>query len=180
MKKGTKIILRASALMTMGALMLQMPAYADDDNAATTQDTPMQGIPMQTAPVQNEMPVHNLSDEAPSAGSASAQTVPMISGGVGDADEMALSQQQNQYNLKLLFTEGNGMYLSDVQVHISDKAGQPVADTVTNGPILLAKLPAGKYKVTAVSEGETKEQKITVGGGLHTYQFRYPTKDAED
>lgn len=109
-----------------------------------------------------------------------SNAVKMISGGVGDDEEVDLSQVQNQYNLKLMFTEGNGMYLSDVQVHISDRNGQGIADTVTRGPILLLKLPPGKYKVSAVSEGVSREQNVSVNNALRTYQLRYPTLDTEE
>ena len=106
-----------------------------------------------------------------------ASSVPMMSGGVGSDEMEQLRQIQNQYNLKLLFTETNGVFLSEVPVRIEDKKGQVVLDTTTGGPVLLVTLPAGTYKVTAQQNGETKEQKVTVGKSLRSYQIRFTAQD---
>lgn len=128
-----------------------------------------------TAALLVSVPAIALEDDA--SGSTLGST-PMLSGGIGDNEIDELKAVENQYNLKLLFTEGNGEYLADVPVHIQDRKGIAVLDTVTKGPVLLLSLPQGTYKVKAGKEGSTREQNVTVKNSphksLHEYQFRFP------
>src|SRR5215212_7147392 len=66
-----------------------------------------------------------------------------ISGGVGkDEQELADSIGRYGYNLQLVFAEQQtGAYLADVRVRIQDLKGGVVLDTVSDGPMFLAKLP---------------------------------------
>jgi hypothetical protein len=118
------------------------------------------------------------------ASGATANSIPMISGGIGDNEMDELKAVENQYNLKLIFTEGSGEYLSDVPVHVQDHKGHTVLDTVTKGPVLLLSLPQGSYKIKAGQQSVVREQNVTVKNtphkSLHEYQFRFPagTSDA--
>lgn len=105
----------------------------------------------------------------------------LISGGVGEEEMSYLKSIQNQYNLKLLITEKNGTFLSDIDVRIEDAKGNVVADTTTEGPVLLAKIPAGKYTVKAKRNDEEKEQKISIGSkGLSAYMINFRDTDVRD
>jgi hypothetical protein len=109
---------------------------------------------------------------------APSQSVAVISGGVGEHEMDVLKSVENQYTVKLILTEKNGVYLSGVGVKITDAKGATIVDTVTKGPLMLAALPVGAYQITAVSEGESKEQKITVTDkGLKTYQIGFRSVD---
>ena len=41
------------------------------------------------------------------------------------------------------------------------------------GPVCLVDLPAGRYTVEAASDGVTKSQTVTLGGGSKTVDFRF-------
>ena len=58
------------------------------------------------------------------------------------------------YSLKVEIAGKGGQYLGDVHVVVS-KDGRSVVDANCGGPWLLFKLPAGKYQVTAIVEGNT-------------------------
>jgi hypothetical protein len=88
--------------------------------------------------------------------------VTFISGGVGIAEREALDATRANYNLSLLFSESNGDYLSDVQVRITDLSGNTLLETVANGPKLFAKLPSGRYIVTAETNGQAFHKTVTV------------------
>src|SRR4029077_14898093 len=75
--------------------------------------------------------------------------IPYISGGVGTDEREILLQMSQDDNLQLIFAAQNGEYLSDVNVVITKGKGQQVLSTVTQGPWLFTKLPAGPYEVTA-------------------------------
>ncbi len=110
-----------------------------------------------------------------------AQPIPITSGGVAESGRATLSRQEEQYSLKLVLVGQEGMYLSNVAVSILDANGKEVVNTATDGPFLLAGLPAGQYKVEADAEGFHLTQQINITGvGLRTYYLRFPVTDEPD
>ena len=116
-------------------------------------------------------------------GAASAQQSPVtsdssrsavMSGGVGHEDRAQLAQHEREANLKLVFTEPQGSYLSDIGVKVFDRNGAMVLDTVSSGPWLLAKLSPGTYRIVASDQGARQEQRVTVGQGLRILHIRMP------
>lgn len=99
-----------------------------------------------------------------------------VSGGVGDESLERLGAMEMGFNVKLVFALQNGEYLSDVKVVIVDARGQSVLETVAEGPVLLARLPAGRFEVRATYGELTRLQKLHMAtkDGLKTVQFRWP------
>lgn len=90
--------------------------------------------------------------------------VSFLSGGIGLDESEAIKAAQKDYSLSLLFAQTRrGEYLSDVKVRITDKSGKTLLETVAQGPMLLAKLPAGEYKVSAEHEGKMLVKTLTIG-----------------
>jgi hypothetical protein len=116
--------------------------------------------------------------EQPAAGSV--PEVEVIADGVGETAQAGLKAIEGRYNLKLVFTLVEGNYLADVSVAIRDAQGRTVAERVAEGPILMARLPAGTYAVAAAYGGKTVERKVRVGGGLRTEYFRWPSTPGVD
>lgn len=178
----------ASTLLA-ATMAVATPALADTLDIHAPQIV-MQNQQRSTAEeVQTEAPADTTKDlttEAPVAkpSVADASESPdgdIVSGGIGE-DELAHIQSiQKQYDLKLLITEKNGTFISDVAVHIEDLKGNTIVDTTTEGPILLAKLPTGKYKVRAQRNEEVKETKVSVTKGkLHAIMFGFSNTDERD
>lgn len=95
--------------------------------------------------------------------------VTFISGGVGIDEQNALQAMQADYNLNLLFSvKETGEYLSDVKVRIADSSGNTVLETVSDGPMLFAKLKPGRYKITVDLNGQVIDKTATVGGKQRT------------
>ena len=92
--------------------------------------------------------------------------VSFISGGVGDDERQQIEKLFPNYPLQLLFTNKGSPneYLSDVKVQIKDQNGKLVLDTVAQGPFLLAKMPAGRYAISADNEGMVKQQNVQITG----------------
>ncbi len=101
-----------------------------------------------------------------------------ISGGVSESGMQRIDAETNGYNLKLLCV-AQGAYLADVSVKITDSKGANVLDVVTDGPVLLAKLPPGSYTVTAKGEkGSVLTQPVKVRDArLFSYVLRFPAKE---
>ena len=85
-----------------------------------------------------------------------------VSGGIGTDAVDLLKSMQRDFNLKMVLADKAGEYLSDVRVTITDIGGRVLLDAVTEGPLLMAKLPAGRYRVDATFDGRPKRQNIAV------------------
>jgi hypothetical protein len=80
--------------------------------------------------------------------------IPYITGGIGDEEQQALSTMAPKFNLKLTFARRDLAFHADTILRISDQNGKEVLAAEDVGPFFLAKLPPGKYRITAENAGE--------------------------
>ena len=111
---------------------------------------------------------------------AMVSSVPFVSGGIGFDEQQSLAARAREFNLKLLFTLNEGNYVADVGVVIRDARGTTVLQHEALGPFVMAKLPSGTYNVTATYEGRTHTRQVSVGNGLRTEHFRWPSNPQTD
>jgi len=89
--------------------------------------------------------------------------VSYISGGIGLDESTAVKAAKNDFTLSLLFAQTKrGEYLADVNVSIRDKDGALMLEAVSDGPMLLARLPAGIYKISAEHQGTVLAKTVRV------------------
>ena len=103
---------------------------------------------------------------------ASAATLPQaktengvsyLSGGIGQDEAAAMRAEAKDYPLSMVFSAGkDNEYLAGVTVTIKDKTGKQVLNTASTGPILLVKLPAGRYSIAAERNGQTLRRTVQV------------------
>ena len=110
----------------------------------------------------------------------------MRSGGVSSDEYAALSSQAADYSLKLILAaKHTGAYLADVDVVVrSLPSREVVLEHRTEGPLLLATLPPGRYEITAtygqVTPGTPTTQTRIVninGAGLAQMVMYFDTGD---
>lgn len=93
------------------------------------------------------------------------------SGGVGLDESMATRRLAPKYPLELEFIAkapgGHQEYLAGDDVPIKDSAGRTVLRTESDGPFLLAKLPPGRYSVTATHDGRAEAHAVTIAPRGH-------------
>jgi hypothetical protein len=87
-----------------------------------------------------------------------------VAGGIGKEQSEALKLVAKDYDLMLTFATRGGKYLADVDVQIEDMKGNTLVDTVSDGPLFLADLPAGRYKVTAAEDGISQIKVVNIDG----------------
>ncbi|OHC70197.1 MAG: hypothetical protein A2045_01410 [Rhodocyclales bacterium GWA2_65_20] len=105
---------------------------------------------------------------------ASYQGLPYLDGGVGEEERAQLLARENDFNLKLVFAEKSGAYLADVELAVVDAKGQTVLEIKSAGPIVLAQLPAGSYRVKALSNGQMEQKSAAISGrGRSALIFRW-------
>lgn len=118
------------------------------------------------------LPAAGMAQEAPPV--RTYHGISYVAGGVGLGERGAMRQIAKDYNLRLSFAEkGSGTYLADVKVAIRDGKGRLVLDAVSDGPWFFAKLPPGKYRVTAAENGKTQSRIADVRAGRHTVLHFY-------
>lgn len=96
--------------------------------------------------------------------------VTYISGGVGQAEADAIKHVAKYYPLELEFllkAKPKDEYLSAVNVRIKDAQDKMVLNIKADGPFLLAKMPAGKYTVSAEREGKVEHRQIEIAAKEH-------------
>ena len=104
--------------------------------------------------------------------------VQYISGGVSDDDMPVIKAEENNYNLKMLFAAG-GEYLANIRVDIKDARNMDVLNATIDGPVLLVRMPPGRYNVIAKTEdGTTLTRAVQVSARhLSSYVVRYPMRE---
>lgn len=89
-----------------------------------------------------------------------------LSGGVSLDEREQLFFTATDYNLRLLFAEKGGSYLSDTEVVVTARDGRKVLEVIAQGPFVFARLPAGDYRVAATSAGkqQVRDARLTAKG----------------
>ena len=91
-----------------------------------------------------------------------SQGFPYMFGGISSDEREALEERAKGYNLKLVFAEKRGAFVSGVSLHIGTAKGVELASLTVEGPWFYIQLPPGDYTVKARLTGEVKETKVTV------------------
>lgn len=123
----------------------------------------------------------SLLPPAVSARSEEVVTTPsgitFVSGGVSEEAVDRLRAMERDFNLKMVFALNNGEYVADVRVQVVDPSNKVVLDTLTEGPWLLARLPAGSYQINATYGRSIERRAIAVApASLKTLDFRWSTE----
>ena len=80
-------------------------------------------------------------------------------GGVGSDERDALEERAKGYNVKLVFAEKRGTFVSGVSLQITTAKGAEIAALKVEGPWFYIQLPPGDYSIKARLRGEIKEIK---------------------
>jgi len=86
-----------------------------------------------------------------------SQGFPYLFGGVGSDEREAIEERAKGYNLKLIFAEKRGAFVSGVTVTIANAKGVEIAALKTEGPWFYIQLPPGDYSIKARLKGEMKQ-----------------------
>ncbi|WP_051362103.1 carboxypeptidase regulatory-like domain-containing protein [Solimonas soli] len=93
-----------------------------------------------------------------------------VSGGYGCHEAAAMRKAAAGFPLSISFyAQGveRRLYLAKVHVAIRDAADAVVFDVEAEGPILLVRLPAGRYRVDADYKGEHRSTAVDIDAGAH-------------
>src|ERR1700682_736646 len=117
-------------------------------------------------------------DEGPLPGGRSQGSVASVSGGIGKDESDAMKQAASRYSLVIEMSSPAGPraeYVADVKIDIRDQRGVTVLSTTSDGPMLLANLPPGRYTINADKNGKSQQRNIVVGSGARPrVKFSFP------
>src|SRR6202171_2795660 len=117
-------------------------------------------------------------DEGTLPAERSQGSVTYVSGGIGKDESDAMKQAASRYSLAIEMASPaspRAQYVADVKIDIRDQRGATVLSTTSDGPILLAKLPPGRYTVNATKNGASQQRDIVVGSGARQrVMFSFP------
>jgi len=90
--------------------------------------------------------------------------ITFLNGGIGEQQVEAMRlEAKNGYNLQLVFaTKKSGQYKANVNVTITNAKGEKLVGADSVGPGFYAKLPAGRYKISAEANGTVQNKSIDV------------------
>jgi hypothetical protein len=102
------------------------------------------------------------------AASPRVGTLPFINGGITQDEANLLRQEAPRYPLEITLARrgeapGRNEFVADAQLRVIDSAGRVVLER-NAGPIFLADLPNGTYTVEVSWNGETKTERVQLGG----------------
>lgn len=109
-------------------------------------------------------------DESPMPPEQVQGAASYVTGGVGEEETAAFKRAAAAYPLELQFAQKalpRDEFLSDVKVTIRNRSGEVVLDATAEGPFLLAKLPAGRYRIEAEYGGQLKRHAVVIQAGKH-------------
>lgn len=96
---------------------------------------------------------------------ATAHAPAYVSGGVGKEDEARMRRIAKDWPLRMMFSERkDNEWVAGVDLAVTDHRGARVLALHDTGPMTYAKLPAGKYRVSASLHGVTESREVTLDG----------------
>jgi hypothetical protein len=117
-------------------------------------------------------------DEGTLPAERSQGSVTYVTGGIGKDESDAMKQAASRYSLAIEMSSPAGPraeYVADVKIDIRDQQGKTVLSTTSDGPILLANLPPGRYTINADKNGMSQHLNIVVGPSARPrVKFSFP------
>lgn len=117
----------------------------------------MTWVVLAAATADRELAAAQFSPTIVIAEGKTGQGFPYMFGGVGSDEREAMEARAIVYNVKLVFAEKRGAFVSGVSLAIGTAKGGEIVSLSTEGPWFYIQLPPGNYTVKARLKGELKE-----------------------
>lgn len=102
--------------------------------------------------------------------------VQYVTGGIGKDEVEKVRQvgRKHDFNVQLTFAWNTGNFLADIPVTITDARGNPVFTLEKSDPVLMLRLPAGRYTAMATYDGATMKHAFEAPAhGTRTVRFAW-------
>ena len=93
------------------------------------------------------------------------RAITYLNGGVGEDEAQYMRRTAKDWPLRLTFSESkDNEFVANVGLLVTDLRGTPYLQLSGAGPMTYARLPAGKYRVTAWFKGQSETHEVTLDG----------------
>ena len=93
------------------------------------------------------------------------RAITYLNGGVGEDEAQYMRRTAKDWPLRLTFSESkDNEFVANVGLLVTDLRGTPYLQLSGAGPMTYARLPAGKYRVTARFNGKSETREVTIDG----------------
>ena len=97
-----------------------------------------------------------------------------VSGGSGEKERAAMGPLAGELRFTLVLSDRAGEYV--VADHLAVRGAQGDVLVASHaGPIIMMRLPPGRYTVEATVRGGTEQREVSIGKGSLTLDWRWPT-----
>ena len=107
--------------------------------------------------------------------------VPFITGGRTPEERAAVKRAAQEWPLEIVFYESDASRpktLENMPVTVTDANGKVVFDGIASGPVMLLKLPKGRYTVTTKWDAWQFSQPVTLGDDRERVVFEWKREKA--
>jgi hypothetical protein len=108
-----------------------------------------------------QAPTHDIDavTETPAVQVQQSSGVQFLNGGAGEGERAAMRARQAEFPLQIVFSSPSGAYGVADRVRVSDPRGEVVA-VHGAGPLLMFKLPPGRYTLEADFGGRSEKRQV--------------------
>jgi hypothetical protein len=108
-----------------------------------------------------QAPTHDIDavTESPAVQVQQSSGVQFLNGGAGESERAAMRARQAEFPLQIVFSSPSGAYSVADRVRVSDPRGEVVA-VHGAGPLLMVKLPPGRYTMEADFGGRVERRQV--------------------
>ncbi len=101
----------------------------------------------------------------------SAGGIDYVNGGIGEGARAAMTQMQERFALRLVFSNSAGQYLVADRVTVR-RGDREVMSVSQAGPILMLGLAPGSYTIDADYGGRSEHRTVSVGSAAQAVNWR--------
>lgn len=113
-------------------------------------------------------------DAAPSPRVEHAGGMSYVNGGVGEESRAAIDRLAPDFALRNVFSGQGGQYVVAERMTLQNASGGEPVVILNAGPILLIRLPPGRYTMEATVGGQLQRKTVQVGSGPTRVDWRWP------
>ena len=92
-----------------------------------------------------------------------------ITGGIGSEESDAIKAESKHWSLQIMFSEvtpERSRWVADINFQIKNSSNEVILKAISDGPLVLVKLPNGLYTVSAIYSGVEVQQHFEIKAGV--------------
>ena len=105
--------------------------------------------------------------------STAQDSIPWMSGGIGEDARDEMRRMAANYNVHLTFSARHGEYLADIPFTVNSSSGKAIYAGVSAGPLLYLKLRPGSYRIAAKMGDAWQGKAVVVGSSGHSVRASF-------